>query len=133
LTFGQAVSGTINGYVYDSSDAPVAQARVTIANTGTGTTTVRETDTTGRYIATNLLPGTYSVSVEAAGFRRFIQESIVLRIDSSVRLDSRLEIGAVTEQVTVSGAPPILKSEKTDVGAYIPEQQLRDLPTPSGA
>src|SRR6266849_5179538 len=129
VMFGQAVSGTINGYVYDTSEAAIAEARVTITNIENGTATNRVTDTTGRYIATNLLPGNYSVSIEAAGFRRFLQENIVLRIDSTVRLDARIELGAVTEQITVSGAAPILKTEKTDVGQYIPEQQLRDLPT----
>src|SRR5215831_18532821 len=57
VIFGQAVSGTINGYVYDTSEAAIAEARVTITNTETGTATNRVTDTTGRYIATNRLPG----------------------------------------------------------------------------
>jgi hypothetical protein len=127
--FGQAVSGTINGYVYDSAEAIIPGAKVTITNTGTGAVTARSTDEDGLYVATNLPPGAYSVAVEAAGFRRTVQENVVLRIDSAVRVDLRLELGAVTEQVTVSGAPPILKTEKTDVGLYIPEQQLRELPT----
>jgi hypothetical protein len=127
--FAQAVSGTINGYVYDSSDSVIADARITITSSETGTSVVRTSDTTGRYIATNLLPGTYSITIEASGFRRFVQENVVLRIDSTVRLDAHLELGAVTEQVTVSAAPAILKTEKTDVGQYIPEQQLKELPT----
>ncbi len=127
--FSQSVSGTITGYVYDSTDAVVSDANVTVANTATGTATARVTDATGRFVVTNLQPGTYRVRIEAAGFRGFIQENIVLRVDSTIRVDARLELGGVTEAVTVSGAPPILKTEKTDVGQYIPEQQLRDLPT----
>jgi hypothetical protein len=127
--YGQAVSGSINGYVYDASEAVIAGAQVTITNVGTGTATARVADSAGHYIATNLLPGTYSVAIEAVGFRKFLQENIVLRIDSAIRLDAHLELGGVTEQVTVSGAAPILKSEKTDVGQYIPEQQIRELPT----
>src|SRR5688572_29808450 len=122
LVFGQAVSGTINGYVYDSAEATIPGAKVTITNIGTGAITARTTDEAGLYVATNLPPGAYSVAVEASGFRRTVQENIDLRIDSAVRVDLRLELGAVTEQVTVSGAPPILKTEKTDVGQYIPEQ-----------
>ncbi len=125
----QAVSGTINGYVYDASNAVIDAAHVTVTNTETGASTERVTDATGRYIVTNLLPGTYSVAIEAPGFRRFIQENIVLRIDSTVRVDANLELGAVTEQVMVSGAPPILKTEKTDVGQYIPEHLIKELPT----
>lgn len=129
LMFGQAVSGTINGYVSDTAEAFIPGAKVTITNTGTGAVTSRTTDEAGLYVATNLPPGTYSVAVEAPGFRRTVQENVELRIDSAVRVDLRLELGAVTEQVTVSGAAPILKTEKTDVGQYIPEQQLRELPT----
>src|SRR4051794_15584420 len=79
IAFGQAVSGTINGYVYDKSDAVIAEARVTITNTETGVAITRTTDSTGLYIATNLPPGTYSVSFEGSGFRRVVQENVVLR------------------------------------------------------
>ena len=106
----QAVSGTINGYVYDTSNAVIAGAQVTVTNTETGVATARTTDDTGRYIVTNLPPGNYSVSVEATGFRRFVQENIILRIDSTVRLDANLDLGGVTEQVTISGAPPMPSS-----------------------
>ena len=126
--FSQSVSGTITGYVYDSSDAVIAEAAVTVTNTATGVSTSRQSDSTGRFLVTNLAPGTYETSIEAAGFRRFVQE-VILRVDSSVHIDARLELGGVTETVTVSGAPPILKTEKTDVGQYIPEEQLKNLPT----
>jgi hypothetical protein len=125
IMFCQAVSGSINGYVYDSSESVIAGANVTITNVSTGAAATRVTDATGLYVATNLLPGTYSVSIEAVGFRRFLQENVILRIDSAVRVDARLDLGAVTEQVTVSAVPSVLKTEKTDVGQYIPEQQLR--------
>ncbi len=125
----QSVSGTITGYVYDASQATISAASVTAINIGTGTSTVRNSDATGRFIMTNLPPGNYRLTVEAAGFRRFVQENIVLRVDSTVRTDVHLELGGVTEAVTVSGATPMLKTEKTDVGQYISEQQLRELPT----
>lgn len=129
LIHAQSVSGTITGYVYDISKAAVANATVSATHLGTSVQTVRSTDETGRFVITNLQPGDYRLSIEATGFRRFVQEGIVLRIDSTVRSDAHLELGAVTESVTVSSAPPILKSEKTDVGQYISEQQLRELPT----
>lgn len=125
----QSVSGSINGYVYDSSNAPIADARVAVTNTDTGEAVNRNTDATGLFIVTNLTPGIYRVAVEGTGFRRYVQENVILRIDSTVRLEIHLEIGAVTEQITVSDAPPLLKTEKTDVGQYIPEQQLKELPT----
>ena len=127
--FGQAVSGTITGVVTDPTDAAIAGASVTITNVGTGIETSRESDESGRYINTNLPPGTYVVAVEAAGFQRYVQENVILRVDQTVRVDPVLELGAVTEQVVVNAAPPMLKSEKTDVGSYIPETQLQAVPT----
>src|SRR5438876_4959043 len=85
---GQAVSGAITGYAYDPSEAPIVGATVTAKNVGTGITTTRNTDSTGLYLVTNLNPGTYSVTVEAAGFRRFVQENVVLRVDSTMRVDA---------------------------------------------
>ena len=127
--FGQAVSGTITGVVTDPSNASIAAATVTITNVDTSIDTTRETDETGRYVNTNLPPGNYSVAIEAVGFQRFVQENVILRVDQTVRVDPVLQLGAVTEQVVVSAAPPMLKSEKTDVGSYIPEDQLQALPT----
>jgi hypothetical protein len=125
---GQAVSGTITGYVYDPSEAGIADAAVTITNVDTGIATTRTTDATGRYVNTNLSPGTYTVAIEVPGFQRFLQQNVVLTVDSTIRVDPVMQLGAVTETVTITAAPPMLKSEKTDVGAYIPEQELQSLP-----
>ena len=101
---GQAVSGAISGYVYDSSDAVIAGATVTITNTGTGVASSRVTDDAGLYIVPNLAPGAYSVAVEAPGFRRFIQENVTLRDDSTVRIDTHLQLGAVRSGAGQCGA-----------------------------
>src|SRR2546428_12421551 len=93
---GQAVSGAITGYAYDPSEAPIVGATVTVKNVDTGITTTRNTDSTGLYLVTNLNPGTYSVTVEAAGFRRFVQANVVLRVDSTMRIDARLLLGELT-------------------------------------
>ena len=126
---GQAVSGAITGYAYDPSEAPIVGATVTVKNVDTGITTTRNTDSTGLYLVTNLNPGTYSVTVEAAGFRRFVQENVVLRVDSTMRVDAHLLLGELTQEVSVTAAPPLLNTEKTDVGQTIAEQTLQSLPT----
>ena len=113
---GQAVSGAITGYVYDPSGAPVVGATVMVKNVDTGITTTRNTDSTGLYLITNLNPGTYSVTAEATGFRRFVQGNVVLRVDSTMRIDTHLELGELTQEVSVTAAPDMLKTEKTDVG-----------------
>src|SRR3989475_543446 len=95
----------------------------------TGIETTRNTDSTGLYLITNLLPGTYSIAVEAKGFKRFVQENIVLRVDSKINIDAQLELGEVTQEVTVNAAPPMLQTEKADVNVVLPEQMIESLPT----
>jgi len=126
---GQAVSGSITGLVNDPSQAAISNAAVTITNVETGVSTNRTTDATGRFVATNLNPGEYRIEVEAPGFQRFVQENVILRVDETVRVDIVMQLGQVTEQVTVSSAPPALQTEKTDVGESFSENEVKDLPT----
>jgi hypothetical protein len=125
----QAVWGAISGYVADQSGAAVPGASVSITNAKTGVQTEGVTDSAGLYNITHLDPGEYSVTVEAAGFKRFVQEHVILQVDSTVRIDLKLELGAITPKVTVTGAPPILKSEKTDVAQEFNEHAVESLPT----
>jgi len=129
--FNQQVSGTITGYVTDPSDAAVPGATVTVTNVQTGVSTERTTEASGLYLFTNLIPGTYTVSVVATGFQKFVRENVVLNVDSTVTVDGQLQVGAVSEQVTVSGAPPVLNMQKSDVSATLPAQAVQDLPTVS--
>src|SRR5438034_2751118 len=129
LARGQMVSGAIRGYAYDPSGAPIVGATVTVKNVDTGITTTRNSDSTGLYLITNLNPGTYAVTVEAAGFRRFVQENVVLRVDSTIRIDAHLVLGELTQEVSVTEAPDMLKTEKTDVGQAIAEHEVQSLPT----
>jgi len=128
IVFGQAVSGVLTGYVTDPSKTPIPGAVVTATEMRTGVTTKRTTDTSGLYVITNLPPGIYSISVEAPGFQKSVQENITLSVDSKVAIDVQLTIGTVTEAVTVSGAPPPLQTEKTDVAVVISAQQVEALP-----
>jgi hypothetical protein len=128
VLFGQAVSGLLTGYVTDPSKTPVPEATVTATEMRTGVATKRTTDSSGLYIITNLLPGVYSISVEAPGFQRSIRENVALSVHSKVAIDVQLVLGTVTEAVTVSGASPPLQTEKTDVDVVLPQQQVESLP-----
>src|SRR6266849_3402046 len=129
--FGQAVSGVLTGYVTDPSKTPVPGATVTATEMRTGVATKRVTDTSGFYIITNLPPGVYSITAESPGFQKSIRENIALSVDSKVAIDVQLALGTVTEAVTVSGAPPPLQTEKTDVAVVISERQVESLPVVS--
>ena len=123
------MSGTITGYVTDESGAVIPAAQVTVTNVQTGVSTERTTETSGLYIFTNLIPGTYTVSVVATGFQKFVRENVVLSVDSTVTVDGHMKIGQMTQEVTVSGAPPVLNVQKSDVSNTLPAEAVADLPT----
>src|SRR5512141_964043 len=76
VSAAQEYRAKVQGIVLDSSQAAIAGARVTLKNVNTGVEAVRETEATGRFLFDLVQPGTYVVTVEAAGFNRFIQENI---------------------------------------------------------
>ena len=89
----QATWGAINGYVTDPSGAAVPGATVKAKEVATGIETSATSDSQGFFNFTHLNPGTYTVSVEAQGFKGFTQENVVLRVDSAVRIDAKLHDG----------------------------------------
>jgi len=127
--FGQQVSGTITGFVTDQSAAAVPGATVTATNVKTGVATVRKAEASGLYLFTNLIPGTYSVAVVVPGFEKFVRENVVLEVDSTVTVDAKMQLGAVTQEVTVTGAAPLLNAQKSDVSATISASTVEELPT----
>lgn len=126
--WAQVNTGSITGYVTDPSGAAIANANVTVTEVRTGVATKGVADSAGFFNITHLLPGEYNVQVEAQGFKRFVQEHVTLQIDSVMRVDSKLEMGAVSQEITVTAAPAQLKSEKTDVSKNINEQTVEALP-----
>src|SRR5947209_214762 len=88
----QAVSGAINGYVTDSSGAPVPNASVTVVNEETGVKTQMITTADGFYNANNLAPGNYSVSAEQHGFSKLTREHVRVAVDATIRIDLGLSV-----------------------------------------
>src|SRR4051812_25024135 len=108
--WGQGVEATLKGQVVDTSGAAVPGAKVDVKNTGTNQVTQTVTDAGGQYTVPFLQPGTYSVGVEASGFKRIVREGLSLTVGATVAVDLTLEVGAVTEQLTVTGESPLLET-----------------------
>lgn len=125
---GQATSGSISGFVTDTTGAAIPQAKVTVTNEGTGVSTVATTDGSGLYSVTHIIAGNYTVKVVANGFKAFSKQHVILQVDSIVRADAQLQLGAVTEQVTVSATPAALKTEKADVDHVLDEHEIQTVP-----
>ncbi len=128
---GQATSGSISGFVTDSSGAAVPNAKVTVSNEATGIATEATTDNSGLYNVTHIIAGQYSVKVESTGFKTSLKQHIELQIDSTVSADAQLSLGEASEQMTVTASAAILKSEKTDVDLVLDQHQIENLPVNS--
>jgi hypothetical protein len=99
---GQESRGRVQGNVTDSSKAALVAAKVSLKNINTGIEAVKETDAAGFYRFDFVVAGTYSVTVEAAGFNRYVQENVVVRAVGDVTVNAEMTVGAVTESVTVT-------------------------------
>ena len=124
----QATSGTILGTVLDPSGTAVPGATVTVDDVGKGTTQTVETNESGNYTISQLTPGTYRVTVNHPGFRRFVQESVAVSVAQSARVDAALQIGEATQQVTVTDAPPAIQTDRAEVQTSLTSGQISSLP-----
>jgi len=124
----QAVTGTILGLITDSTGAVMPGATVVLTNTGTGLLRVVTTDNNGEFTAPSLPTGTYSVKAELSGFKTVTRPDIPLGVDQRVRIDVKLEIGAVEESVTVTGTSPLVQTSSSELGTTVSEEQIKTLP-----
>ncbi len=126
----QVLYGSIVGTVQDRSQAVIAGAKVTITNTGTSQVRETVTNSAGVYAFTNVFPGTYNLSVSAEGFRTYTEENIAVTVNVARRTDVTLDVGQVTEKVTVEATALTLQTEKTDVHVELTSHTVVNLPLP---
>jgi len=124
----QAVSGTILGTVTDSTGSVVPGATVTILNTGTGLTRSVTTDASGEFTAPQVPTGKYSVTAELSGFKKVTLENIDVGVDQRVRVDVKLEMGAMTEAVTITAESPLVQTSSSELGTTVRSEQIEALP-----
>ena len=117
LALGQTTRARLTGTVTDPNGAIVPGAVITATHVATNISNSTNTDQEGTYTFTALPPGEYSVAVELAGFKRNVVTGVILQIAETSRSDIPLEVGAVTEQISVvSQAPPSEHVERAGAG-----------------
>ena len=121
-------TGTILGTVTDQTGAVVPNAKVTIANTATGVNSVTYSSSAGDYELPALNPGSYRVTVEAAGFQRSVTSGIVLTVNQKVRADAVLKPGEVTQTVAITAQAVALDTDTTELANLVSQRQVEDLP-----
>ena len=126
--FAQRDLGTILGTVTDAQGGVIAGAKVTITEDATGQSYEVVTNATGEYIRPLLKPGTYTVTAEAAGFRRVAQRNVEIVGGDRVGVPISLPVGDITQSVEVQAEAPLLQTESTIIGASLNSKQMSDLP-----
>jgi outer membrane receptor protein involved in Fe transport len=126
----QLLYGSIVGTVEDQSGAVVPNATVSILSKTTGLTRETKADEVGRYSLLNVPAGSYEMKVSAPGFRTVTREAVEVSINSVTRTDMKLEVGQVSEQVTVAASAVTLQTDKSEVRTEIASQQITSMPLP---
>ncbi len=124
----QEFRGTISGTVTDSSGAVVPGAQVTVQETRTGAVNRTMTTNAGEYVVPFLLPGDYSITVEANGFDKLERTGITLHAQEHPIINLKLQVGTVSQSVVVSAAAPQLDTANASVGQVITTESVADLP-----
>jgi hypothetical protein len=124
----QVETGKIVGSIKDSSGAVVAGAAVTVRETETNIESKTTSDSQGDFVVTALKSGHYTVTAEHAGFKRALQTEFKLDVNQVVRVDLTLVVGAVTEEMVVTAAEPLVESESSSLGQVIEQSRVNDLP-----
>ena len=124
----QAVTGTLLGNVTDASGAAVPGATVTATEMQTNISRTAVTNESGYYLFASLQNGTYTVAAELEGFKKVQRQNVKVDVNTTVRVDLPLEVGQMTEAVTVSAETPLLQTDRTDTGRIIESKMVAELP-----
>lgn len=126
--YSQAGQSEITGVIRNNQGAGIAKAKITLTRVETDEVTSTISNNNGDYIITNLRPGSYRVNVEQNGFRRFVQEGILLTTGERIRLDVELLIGDINEEIKITADASILRTETSSLGQVISNRRIVELP-----
>ncbi len=129
LSHAQAPTGQVRGRVTDAASAVVEGATVRATNTATNVVTRTSSNSEGNYELRNLIPGTYRVDAERVGFKHYVRD-VEVRLGDALTLDIPLEIGAVSDSITVTTETPLLEAATADMGKLIDNRRVMELPSP---
>jgi Carboxypeptidase regulatory-like domain len=128
VAHAQAVSGTLLGSIADQGGLAMPGVTVTITETSTNISLTATTNDSGFYTFPSLKDGTYKVVAELSGFKRVVRDGIIVPVNTTVRVDLKMEVGALEESITVVGQSPILQTDRTDTGRIIESKMVSDMP-----
>lgn len=123
-----AVDGAVGGNVLDGTGAVVANAAVTVRNTGTNAEQKAVTDSSGYFRVIHLQPGTYDVTITASGFGTYDATSVTVQVGSLTDVEARLKVGSSEQTVEVTGDAPLVNTTSPDFAGVVEQVTLHNLP-----
>jgi hypothetical protein len=126
----QTLYGSITGLIEDPSGSSIPNARIVATNTGTGTTYEATSDSSGVYFIPNVLPGNYELRVTVQGFKSATRQNITTTNNTITRSNFRMEVGALSEQITVEAEAVQLQADKADTHTEIGAGLVKSMPLP---
>ncbi len=124
----QEFRATITGQVTDQTGGAVPNVAVQVKNVETNEIAASATNAQGIYTVPFLRPGSYAITVETPGFKKAVREGLTLNVGQTATVNLTLEVGQVSDQVTVTAETPLLETAKADRGQVIDEQRVREFP-----
>jgi carboxypeptidase family protein len=128
----QEFRGSITGRVVDNGGAAVANATVTVTNAATNVSSSTTTNESGDYTALYLIPGPYTVTVEASGFKKAVRQNVEIRVGDKLQVNLQLEVGNVSDTVNVTSDAPLLETNTATAGQVIDRRRISELPLSDG-
>ena len=126
--FSQAVFGNIVGTVTDPQGAAVPNVTVTVTSQTKNTSVTTTTNDSGNFSVTHLIPDVYKVKFESSGFKTFEQGDVPVSADGTYRVDTQLQVGSATETLEITGEPPQLQTDKSDIALQFNSTYVQNLP-----
>ena len=127
--FAQEFRGSISGMVRDAQGAAVPKVPIEAQNRATNEISRTTTNEAGYYVFAVLPIGTYLITAEAPGFKKAVRDNLELRVGDQVQQDFTLEVGGVTEAVTVTAGAELLQATASDRGQVVGEENVKDMPS----
>jgi hypothetical protein len=124
----QSTGGRVRGTVTDTSGGAIAGARIFLTNEATGGQRDTQTGANGEYVFLEVPVGSYGVELQQAGFKKYVRKGVTVELNQMVSLDITLQVGGSTEVVEVTGAPPLVDTSSTQLGAVMNERAVSQLP-----
>ncbi len=125
---GQTFYGSIVGTVTDASGSVMSGATVTVSSPNSGFQRTTTTGTDGNYSFLSLVPGTYSITVEQSGFKKYVRNSILIEVEAAVRANVTMVLGTIEERVEVNATAPLMQTESASLGQVVGSETVQEMP-----